>query len=137
MSARILDGTAIAAQVRAEVAARVAAFTASAGRKPGLAIVLVGDRPDSQLYVRSKLKMADDAGLDAELSVLPATATLEQVLETVRRLNASPLVDAVLVQSPLPDALGPAAMQQVFDIVDPAKDVDGVTPINVGKLVQN
>jgi methylenetetrahydrofolate dehydrogenase (NADP+)/methenyltetrahydrofolate cyclohydrolase len=123
--------------VRAEVAARVAAFTERSGRPPGLAIVLVGDRPDSQIYVRSKLKMADDAGLDADVSSLPATASLEQVLETVRRLNASALVDAVLVQSPLPDALGPAAMQQVFDIIDPSKDVDGVTPVNVGRLVQN
>ena len=137
MPAKLIDGTVLAAQIRAEVAARVAAFTARAGRKPGLAIVLVGDRPDSQIYVRSKLKMADDAGLSAELAALPATATLNEVLETVRRLNASPLVDAVLVQSPLPDALGPSAMQQVFDIVDPAKDVDGVTPVNVGKLVQN
>src|SRR5205814_1164999 len=137
MTARIIDGVAMAAQVRAEVAARVAAFTERSGRKPGLAIVLVGDRPDSQIYVRSKLKMADAAGLDAEISALPATASLEQVLETVRRLNASPFVDAVLVQSPLPDALGPAAMQQVFDNIDPAKDVDGVTPVNAGRLVQN
>jgi len=87
--------------------------------------------------VRSKLKMADEAGLDADVSTLPATASLEQVLETVRRLNASPFVDAVLVQSPLPDALGASAMQQVFDIIDPSKDVDGVTPENVGRLVQN
>jgi methylenetetrahydrofolate dehydrogenase (NADP+)/methenyltetrahydrofolate cyclohydrolase len=137
MSARIIDGTAIAAQVRAEVASRVAAFTARAGRKPGLAIVLVGDRPDSQVYVRGKLKMAGEAGVAADLSTLPATATLAQLLETVRLLNASPSVDAVLVQSPLPDALGPSAMQQVFDSIDPSKDVDGVTPVNVGKLVQN
>jgi methylenetetrahydrofolate dehydrogenase (NADP+) / methenyltetrahydrofolate cyclohydrolase len=137
MSAKMIDGVAIAAQIRAEVAARVAAFTQRAGRKPGLAIVLVGERPDSQVYVRSKLKMADEAGLDAELSALPATASLAELLETVRRLNASPLVDAVLVQSPLPDAMGPSAMQQVFDIIDPAKDVDGVTPVNVGRLVQN
>src|SRR4051812_38924847 len=134
---RILDGAAIAAQIRAEVAARVEAFTARADRKPGLAIVLVGERPDSQIYVRSKLRMADDAGLDADVSTLPATASLDQVLETVRRLNASPFVDAVLVQSPLPDALGPSAMQQVFDLIDPEKDVDGVTPVNVGRLVQN
>src|SRR4051794_959516 len=134
---RILDGAAIAAQIRAEVAARVEAFTAKADRKPGLAIVLVGERPDSQIYVRSKLKMADDAGLDADVSTLPATASLQQVLDTVARLNASPLVDAVLVQSPLPDALGPSAMQQVFDTIDPSKDVDGVTPVNVGRLVQN
>jgi methylenetetrahydrofolate dehydrogenase (NADP+)/methenyltetrahydrofolate cyclohydrolase len=137
MSARIIDGIAIAAQVRAEVASRVGAFTARSGRKPGLAIVLVGDRPDSQIYVRGKLKMADEAGLNADLAMLPATTSLDEVLETVRRLNASPFVDAVLVQSPLPDALGPSAMQQVFDSIDPSKDVDGVTPVNVGKLVQN
>jgi methylenetetrahydrofolate dehydrogenase (NADP+)/methenyltetrahydrofolate cyclohydrolase len=119
------------------VAARVAAFAGRAGRQPGLAIVLVGDRPDSQIYVRSKLKMADDAGLDAEVSELPATASLEQVMATVRRLNENASVDALLVQSPLPDALGPSAMQQVFDLIDPAKDVDGVTPVNVGRLVQN
>src|SRR3954471_24113946 len=104
---RILDGAAIAAQIRAEVAARVEAFTARADRRPGLAIVLVGERPDSQIYVRSKLKMAAEAGLDANLSALPAAASLDDVLSTVRRLNASRIVDAVLVQSPLPDALGP------------------------------
>src|SRR5258706_2720612 len=137
MAARIIDGKAIAEEIRAEVAARVAAFTKRAGRQPGLAIVLVGDRPDSQIYVRNKLKMADDAGLDAEVWTLPATASLEQVLATVRQLNDKARVDAVLVQSPLPEALGPAAMQQVFDIIDPAKDIDGVTPVNVGRLVQN
>jgi methylenetetrahydrofolate dehydrogenase (NADP+) / methenyltetrahydrofolate cyclohydrolase len=137
MAARIIDGTAIAAEIRGEAASRVAAFTKRAGRKPALAIVLVGDRPDSQIYVRNKLKMATDAGLHAEASTLPATASLEQVLETVRRLNASPLVDAVLVQSPLPRALGVSAMQQVFDLIDPVKDVDGVTPLNVGLLMQN
>jgi methylenetetrahydrofolate dehydrogenase (NADP+)/methenyltetrahydrofolate cyclohydrolase len=137
MSARIIDGTAIAAQIRAEVAARVAALTQRAGRQPGLAIVLVGDRPDSHIYVRSKLKMAAEAGLDAAVFALPATATLQQVLATVRELNANLSVDAILVQSPLPDALGPSAMQQVFDLIDPAKDVDGVTPVNVGYLVQN
>jgi methylenetetrahydrofolate dehydrogenase (NADP+) / methenyltetrahydrofolate cyclohydrolase len=137
MSARIIDGTEIAAQIRAEVAARVSAFTQRAGRQPGLAIVLVGDRPDSQIYVRSKLKMAGEAGLHAAVSALPATVTLQQVLAAVQELNADPTVDAVLVQSPLPEALGPAAMQQVFDLIDPAKDVDGVTPVNVGYLVQN
>ena len=137
MAATTIDGTAIATQIRAEVAARVAAFTHRAGRPPGLAVVLVGDRPDSQIYVRSKLKMAGEAGLKADVSALPATATLEEVLATVRLLNADTTVDGVLVQSPLPDALGPSAMQQVFDIIDPAKDVDGVTPVNVGLLVQN
>ncbi len=137
MSARIIDGAAIAQQLRAEVAARVPAFTQRAGRPPGLGIVLAGERPDSQIYVRNKLKLAGEAGIRAELSALPATASLEQVLSIVRTLNADPAVDAILVQSPLPDPLGPAAMQIVFDTVDPAKDVDGVTPVNVGHLVQN
>jgi methylenetetrahydrofolate dehydrogenase (NADP+)/methenyltetrahydrofolate cyclohydrolase len=135
--ARIIDGAAIAQQMRAEVAARVAAFTRRAGRPPALGVVLAGERPDSQIYVRNKLKLAGEAGIRAELSALPATASLEQVLSIVRKLNADPAVDAILVQSPLPDPLGPAAMQTVFDTVDPAKDVDGVTPVNVGRLVQN
>jgi methylenetetrahydrofolate dehydrogenase (NADP+) / methenyltetrahydrofolate cyclohydrolase len=137
MAARIIDGTAIAQRVRAEVADRVAAFTQHAGRPPGLGIVLVGERPDSQVYVRTKVKMAGEAGLHADLVALPATASLDDVLAAVRQLNQDPRIDGILVQSPLPDGLGPAAMQRVFDAVDPAKDVDGVSPVNVGYLVQN
>jgi methylenetetrahydrofolate dehydrogenase (NADP+)/methenyltetrahydrofolate cyclohydrolase len=137
MAARIIDGTAIAQTVRAELAEGVASFSARTGRKPGLGIVLVGERPDSQIYTRSKLKTAGEAGIDAHLSALPAAAALAEILSTVRALNANEAVDAILVQSPLPDALGPRAMQQVFDAIDPAKDVDGVTPVNVGRLVQN
>ena len=137
MPARILDGTAIAQQIRGEISAGVAAFTERAGRKPGLGIVMVGDRPDSQIYVRSKLKAAAESGLNAGLSALPAIASLEQILSVVRQLNGNPAIDAVLVQSPLPEHLGPFAMQQVFDVIDPGKDVDGVTPVSVGRLVQN
>src|SRR5947208_3818261 len=137
MTAKIIDGTAIAERVRAELAGGVAAFTARAGRKPGLGIVLAGERPDSQIYVRNKLKTAAEIGIDAKLSAIPATATLAEILSTVRTLNADSATDAILVQSPLPEALGPGAMQQVFDAIDPAKDVDGVTPMNVGRLVQN
>src|ERR1700674_3559336 len=104
MAAQIIDGTAIAQRVRAEVADRVAAFTAHAGRQPGLGIVMVGERPDSQIYVRTKVKMAGEAGLHAEVFALPATASLDQVLATVRQLNANPKIDGILVQSPLPDA---------------------------------
>jgi len=135
--AKIIDGTALAAQIRSEVAAQVEAFTGRAGRRAGLAIVLVGDRPDSQIYVRSKMKMAGEAGIDAQLVALSASTSLPQLLSTIRVLNDSAAVDAILVQSPLPDSLGSAAMQQVFDLIDPAKDVDGVTPISVGRLVQN
>jgi methylenetetrahydrofolate dehydrogenase (NADP+)/methenyltetrahydrofolate cyclohydrolase len=137
MTARILDGTAIAQGIREEVAGSAAAFTGRTGRKAALGIVLVGERPDSQIYVRNKLKAAGEAGIDAKLSALPADTTLDEILSVVRTLNADSTIDAVLVQSPLPDSLGPAALQQVFDAIEPAKDIDGVTPVNVGRLVQN
>jgi methylenetetrahydrofolate dehydrogenase (NADP+)/methenyltetrahydrofolate cyclohydrolase len=137
MPARILDGTAVAGQIRRELSSRAAAFTRRAGRQPGLSIVLVGDKPDSQIYVNSKLKSAGDEGMKATLSHLPASASLDEVLSLVHRLNADPATDGILVQAPLPDSLGTPAMQRVFDAIDPSKDVDGVTPANVGRLVQN
>src|ERR1043165_1655767 len=100
MAARVLDGTAVAGQIRAEVAPRVAAFTARAGRPPGLGIVLVGDDPASEIYVRAKLQSAAAAGLRADLERLPATAGIEQVLGVVDRLNRSDAHDGILVQSP-------------------------------------
>jgi len=137
MAARVLDGTAVANQIRAELAPQVAAFTARAGRPPGLGIVLVGDNAASEIYVRSKLKSAGEAGLRADLERLPASASLDALLAVVDRLNRSDAHDGILVQSPLPDAMGPEAERRVFDAVDPAKDVDGFHPINVGRLVQN
>ena len=137
MPASLLDGAAVASQIRAEAAPDVAAFTARAGRPPGLAIVLVGDDPASEVYVRNKLKSAGEAGLRADLERLPSTATLDHVLATVERLNRSEPHDAILVQSPLPAAMGAEAERQVFDLIDPKKDVDGFHPINVGLLVQN
>jgi methylenetetrahydrofolate dehydrogenase (NADP+)/methenyltetrahydrofolate cyclohydrolase len=137
MSARILDGAAVALQIRSELSSRAAAFTSRAGRPPGLSIVLVGDKPDSQIYVNSKLKSAGDEGINATLSHLPASTALDEILSLIGRLNADPATDGILVQAPLPDSLGPAAMQKVFDAIDPLKDVDGVTPANVGRLVQN
>src|SRR5688572_4498051 len=137
MSVRILDGAAVAGQIRSELSSRAADFTRKAGRQPGLSIVLVGDKPDSQIYVNSKLKSAGDEGMRATLSHLPASASLDEILSLVHRLNRDPATDGILVQAPLPDSLGPVAMQQVFDAIDPSKDVDGVTPANVGRLVQN
>lgn len=137
MPARILDGAALAAQIRAELGARTAEFTKRAGRQPGLSLVLVGDKAESQIYVSSKLKSAGDEGMHARLSHLPATSSLDQILSLVDTLNRDPATDGILVQSPLPEALGTKAMQQVFDAIDPAKDVDGFTPVNVGRLVQN
>jgi methylenetetrahydrofolate dehydrogenase (NADP+)/methenyltetrahydrofolate cyclohydrolase len=137
MSARLLDGVATAAQIRGELSSRAAAFARRAGRQPGLAIVLVGDKPDSQIYVNSKLKSAGDEGMKATLSHLPASVSLDEILSLVHRLNADAETDGILVQAPLPDSLGAGAMQAVFDAIDPSKDVDGVTPANVGRLVQN
>jgi len=137
MPVKILDGAAIAAQIRAEVAPVISAFTARAGRPPGLGIVLVGDDPASEIYVRGKLKAAGEAGLRADLERLPATASLAEVLALVERLNDSEAHDGILVQSPLPASLGDEAERRVSDVVRPDKDVDGLHPTNVGRLVQN
>ena len=137
MAARVLDGTAVAAAIRSEVAPGVAAFTARAGRPPGLGIVLVGDDPASAIYVRNKLKSAGEAGLRTDLEQMPATTTLAELLAVVDRLNRSDVHDGILVQSPLPAAMGRDAERQVFDAIRPDKDVDGLHPINVGYLVQN
>ena len=137
MTARLLDGLALAGRMQEEIKPEVAAFTARHGRPPGLAIVLVGEDPASEVYVRNKLKSGAEAGFRADLERLPATATLADTLALVERLNRSPVHDGILVQSPLPKAMGADAEQQVFDAIDPAKDVDGLTPVNVGRLVQN
>jgi methylenetetrahydrofolate dehydrogenase (NADP+)/methenyltetrahydrofolate cyclohydrolase len=115
----------------------VAAFTARAGRPPGLALVLAGDDPASAIYVGNKLKSAGDAGLRADVERLPANASLDSLLRLVDRLNRSDVYDGILVQSPLPSSMGEDAERRVFDLIDPAKDVDGFHPVNVGRLVQN
>jgi methylenetetrahydrofolate dehydrogenase (NADP+)/methenyltetrahydrofolate cyclohydrolase len=137
MPATILDGVAVAQQIRSEVRPQVEQFTARAGRAPGLNIVLVGNNPASELYVGSKLKSAGEAGLRADLTRLPSTASLDELLAVVARLNANEATDGILVQSPLPEAMGNDAERRVFDAIDPAKDVDGFHPVNVGRLVQN
>jgi methylenetetrahydrofolate dehydrogenase (NADP+)/methenyltetrahydrofolate cyclohydrolase len=136
MSARLLDGTGIAAEIRAAALPGVQAFTARAGRPPGLGIVLVGENPASEVYVRNKVKAGTDAGLWVDLQRLPKGASLDELLALVGRLNRSGTHDGILVQSPLPDAMGRGAAQRVFDAIDPDKDVDGFHPSNVGKLVQ-
>jgi methylenetetrahydrofolate dehydrogenase (NADP+)/methenyltetrahydrofolate cyclohydrolase len=136
VAARLLDGQAIAAAIRAAVMPDVHAFTAEAGRPPGLAIVLVGDNPASEIYVRNKVRAGTDSGLWVDLQRLPATAAIGDLLALVARLNGSPVHDGILVQAPLPAAMGRSATQRVFDAIDPAKDVDGFHPLNVGRLVQ-
>jgi methylenetetrahydrofolate dehydrogenase (NADP+) / methenyltetrahydrofolate cyclohydrolase len=136
-TARLLDGTAVANSIRDELRPRIAAFTDRYGRQPGLGIVLAGDDPASAIYVGSKLKSAGDIGCRTDLIRLPATASLDDALAAVRQLNTSDAHDGILVQSPLPAGMGTDAEQAVFDTIDPSKDVDGFTPINVGRLVQN
>lgn len=131
MSARVLDGTAIAQAIRAEVATEVARL-ASSGKRPGLAAVLVGEDPASAVYVRSKGKACEEAGMHSVSLRLPAAATEAELLETVDRLNADPQIHGILVQLPLPKHIN---SEKVLRRIDPAKDVDGFHPLNVGKLV--
>jgi methylenetetrahydrofolate dehydrogenase (NADP+) / methenyltetrahydrofolate cyclohydrolase len=131
MTARVLDGTAIARTIRAEVATQVAQLTAE-GRKPGLAAVLVGEDPASAVYVRAKGKACEEAGMHSITLRLPASTSEAELLETVDRLNADIQIHGILVQLPLPKYIN---SERVLRRIDPAKDVDGFHPINVGKLV--
>jgi methylenetetrahydrofolate dehydrogenase (NADP+)/methenyltetrahydrofolate cyclohydrolase len=137
MTARVLDGQALGARMQEEIKPQVAAFTAEHGRPPGLGIVLVGNDPASQVYVRHKVKAGTEAGFRVDLERLPDTATLADTLALVERLNASPVHDGILVQSPLPKAMGAGAQQRVFDTILAEKDVDGFGAESVGLLVQN
>src|SRR5207237_1679622 len=119
MSARVLDGQALARAMQEEIRDEVAAFTAQHGRPPGLGIVLVGDNPASEIYVRNKLKTGGEIGFRADLERLPASATLADTLALVERLNRSDAHDGILVQSPLPKAMGADAEQRVFDSIAP------------------
>ena len=132
-----LDGTAVAATIRAELASGVAQFTSAAGRAPALSIVLVGDDPASHVYVRNKEKAGSESGLSVTVHRMPAASSLKEVLARVQELNADDTCDGILVQSPLPAAMGKRATEHVFDVIDPRKDVDGFHPHNVGLLVQN
>jgi methylenetetrahydrofolate dehydrogenase (NADP+)/methenyltetrahydrofolate cyclohydrolase len=127
---------ACAARIREGLAPRIAAFAARHGRPPGLGVVLAGQNPASEVYVRNKIKTVSGAGCRAELFRLDQSATADEALALVRRLNVDEAIDAILVQSPLPEGMGKDAEQRVFDAIDPAKDVDGFHPYNVGLLVQ-
>ena len=137
MPAQLLDGNAVAQQIRADLTDRIAAVRKRLGRPPGLTIVLVGDDPASEVYVRNKLKTAEESGMSVSLTRLGSDTPLDRVLATVSALNDDTAIDGILVQSPLPAALGDDAEQQVFDTISPAKDVDGFSPISAGFLAQN
>jgi len=135
--ARRLEGQVVASAMREEIKPAVAAFAAAHGRRPGLGIVLVGDDPASHVYVKHKLKAAEEWGFYADCARMPASASLDDVLAAVDRLNHSPIHDGILVQAPLPKALGKDATQRVFDAIAVEKDVDGFAAENVGLLSQN
>ncbi len=131
MTAQIIDGKAIAAAIRAEIAQEVARMKEVHGVVPGLATVLVGDRKDSQTYVRMKKKACAEVGITSFGYDLPADASQERVIQLVRELNANPEVDGILVQLPLPGHIDEEAVLSEIDIT---KDVDGFHPVNIGRL---
>jgi methylenetetrahydrofolate dehydrogenase (NADP+) / methenyltetrahydrofolate cyclohydrolase len=131
MTARIIDGKRIAAELRARVADEVARVQRENGFTPGLAMVLVGSDPASQVYVRSKHKQTQEAGMASFEHVLPADVAQSDLLALIARLNRDPLVHGILVQLPLPKSLDTEA---VINAIDPAKDVDGLHPNNAGRL---
>ncbi len=127
----LIDGKALAKEVRAEVKTRAEAFSAKHGRAPGLHVVLVGEDPASTVYVRNKERAAGKVGIAGEVHRLPAKTTESDVLALVAKLNAAPGIDGILVQLPLPDHLDD---QTIVDAIDPRKDVDGLHPFNAGLL---
>ena len=131
MTAQIIDGTAIAAKVRAQVAAEVQQRVAAGKPQPGLATVLVGENPASQTYVRSKRKACAELGIESFGFELPKTATQGEVEDLVARLNADPRVHGILVQLPLPEGLDE---EPVLAGISLEKDVDGFHPVNIGRL---
>ncbi|MEZ5741281.1 MAG: bifunctional methylenetetrahydrofolate dehydrogenase/methenyltetrahydrofolate cyclohydrolase FolD [Burkholderiaceae bacterium] len=131
MTARILDGAALAARIRETCAQRVDALRTQE-RRPGLAVVLVGDSPASAVYVRHKIKDCEQAGIHSELCKLPADTREADLLAQVRRLNDDPAIHGILVQLPLPPQISD---RRVIEAIDPAKDVDGFHPQSAGALM--
>lgn len=129
--AQIIDGKAVAQKVRNEVKAGVEAFRAEHGRAPGLHVVLVGDDQASAVYVASKEKAAAEVGMDGKVYRLPASTSEQDLLALVQQLNDNPAVDGILVQFPVPKQI---SQTRVIETISPAKDVDGLHPLNVGAL---
>ncbi|MEM9443676.1 MAG: bifunctional methylenetetrahydrofolate dehydrogenase/methenyltetrahydrofolate cyclohydrolase FolD [Pseudomonadota bacterium] len=131
MSGTTIDGKAAAAELRDRLKAEIATFTAKAGLPPGLRVILVGDNPASQAYVRTKERTAQEVGIAGGVDRMPAETSQDELLKAIASLNADPATHGILVQLPLPDHIDEAA---VLDAIDPAKDVDGFHPMNVGRL---
>lgn len=133
MSARIIDGKAVAAEVRERVAAEVVAFEAERGRTPVLVTVIVGDDPASEVYVAGKHRACEQVGIRSSHHGLSAETTERELLALVEKLNADQDVDGILVQLPVPEQIDP---DRIVAAIDPGKDVDGLTPVNAGRLAQ-
>jgi methylenetetrahydrofolate dehydrogenase (NADP+)/methenyltetrahydrofolate cyclohydrolase len=131
MPARLIDGTALATDVRADVAAQVAEHVAKGHRAPYLAVVLVGEHPASASYVRAKTRSAGEAGIESDTIRLPDTVSQADLLAEIRRLNRDAGVDGILVQLPLPDHVDE---QAVIEAIAPHKDVDGFHPVSIGRM---
>src|SRR5260370_17974566 len=131
MTARLLDGTKIRDEIFAELKSEIARLTGE-GIRPGLAAVLVGENPASQLYVKSKIAASEQLGLGSWMQTPSASITTEQILHLVKALNNDNAVDGILIQLPLPSQVD---TKRVLESVDPAKDVDGFHPVNLGQLV--
>ena len=131
MSAQVIDGRAVAADLRAQVAADVSEFASAHGRPPGLATVLIGDDPASAVYVASKRRACGEVGITSFHHELPADTTQEQALELIDELNDNPEVSGILCQLPVPDQLDG---DEITGRIDPDKDVDGLTVVNAGRL---
>jgi methylenetetrahydrofolate dehydrogenase (NADP+)/methenyltetrahydrofolate cyclohydrolase len=133
MTARLLDGKAIAQALRDNIKTQVAALQAAGKRVPGLAVVIVGEDPASQIYVRNKHQATEAVGMRSVKMVLPASATQQEVIDVVNKLNADPGIDGILVQLPVPKQINSKA---VIDAIAVDKDVDGFNPENLGLLAQ-
>jgi methylenetetrahydrofolate dehydrogenase (NADP+)/methenyltetrahydrofolate cyclohydrolase len=133
MAARLIDGRQLAASVKGGVRARIEALLQQGGRRPGLAVVRVGDDPASAVYVRNKRLACEEVGITSLAYDLPAATSEARLLALIDALNHDPQVDGILVQLPLPEQIGRTA---VIERIDPAKDVDGFHPYNIGRLAQ-
>ena len=133
MTAKIIDGKALAKKIRSQVAEKVAERKAAGKRAPGLAVVLVGSDPASQIYVRNKRKACEECGFVSKSYDLPAETSEKEVLDLIDQLNADDTIDGILVQLPVPKQINST---KIIERIVPAKDVDGFHPYNVGRLCQ-
>lgn len=130
---RVLDGKAISAEIREEIKTGVAAFVRETGRKPGLATILVGDNPASHTYVANKIKACADVGMESIHYPLPASTSMADLIALMKKANADPAIDGILLQLPLPNN---ADSTPVLEIMGPGKDADGLHPYNLGQLFE-